>query len=128
MSGLSRLPVQLYRAMVYSPLHKIDMAVFFEAPRSQRMAVLEQLLNLAWKVDPSTDVSIENLISEHELLDSWAMGDISTGDLRLFEIGIGAHGLTYLRPAQVQYFVNPLTLLRLQQALSQLPTPAKVTA
>lgn len=111
----------LYRAVVDSRKHNMEMVVFFEAARERRHEVLNHLLHTAWAVDVEADVQAYNVCSEQELITDHAWGDACTGDLRLFECGTGPAGVCYVQPWRVQFFVNPTTLQRLLLAYWQVP-------
>lgn len=114
------LPLVLYRATVStiedansaSPLS--EYFIFFEAKRSKSTKVLETLLHHAWAVDPST--LIVTACSERELVEDFAMGPASDGDVRLFEDGYDTQHIFYCDPARTQFFLRPQTQARLQPA------------
>lgn len=115
-------PLLLYRATVGTltdmaspaPLGESEYFVFFEAQRSRSSKVLEALLHNAWSVDLATLVI--SVCSERELVEDFAMGPASDGDVRLFEDCYNAHYIYYCDPARTQFFVRPPTQLRLQAA------------
>lgn len=115
-------PLVLYRATVGAltdmaspaPLGESEYFVFFEARRTHSTKVLEALLHNAWAVDLSTLVI--TVCSERELIEDFAMGPASDGDVRLFEDCYNAQFIYYCDPARTQFFVRPPTQLRLQAA------------
>lgn len=115
-------PLVLYRATVgtlanmnsAAPLSDSEYFVFFEAQRSRSTKVLEALLHHAWAVDPST--LLITVCSERELVEDFAMGPASDGDVRLFEDCYDAQYIYYCDPARTQFFLRPQTQLRLQAA------------
>jgi len=121
-----RGPAVLYRACVSSRLHNCELIVFFEAARDDRRKTLDHLLHTAWGVDVEADIEAYNVISEHELLNSWCVGPV--GDARLFETSAGPDGIGYVPPWRVQFLVSPPTLGRLLVAQANLPLPAERSA
>lgn len=114
------MPLVLYRATVFtredashaSPLPEYH--VFYEAQRPRSTQVLDTLLHNAWAVDVST--LLITVCSERELVEDFALGPASDGDVRLFEDGHDAAHIFYCDPACTQFFVRPQTQLRLQLA------------
>ena len=118
--GDAALPLVLYRATVTALAEGTpasvspEFFVFFEAPRMGHTGTLEALLHHAWQVDVSTLVI--SCCSERELLDDYAMGPVSDGDVRLFENGYSTTEVFYLDATATQFFVRPSTQARLQAA------------
>lgn len=117
------VPLVLYRAMVTRWNREPDrqealpdVAVFFETTRAVHTHTLESLLHHAWRVDVATLVI--SSCSERELLEDFAIGPESDGDVRLFEDGYSSTEIFYLDPAHTQFFVRPETQQRLRTAQS----------
>lgn len=116
----TNLPLVLYRATVLtredasqaSPLPEHH--VFYEAQRPRSAQVLDTLLHFAWAVDVSTLLITTS--SERELIEDFALGPASDGDVRLFEDGHDTEHIFYCDPALTQFFVRPDTQVRLQAA------------
>jgi hypothetical protein len=113
----------LHRAIAASRQHNAEVLVFFEVPwerfaHVQATDVLTQHLCLLWGVDES-DLTIYNVVREHEHMRDWALGDVSTGDKRLFESGKCFGSVTYHDTALL--LVCPPTLCRLLEAQRALP-------
>lgn len=114
----------LHRAVVASTRLRAEVTVFFEVPRGVDAAAheaLESLVCLAWHEATPDDLHIYNCFSEAEMLGSWALGDESTGDMRLFEDGFCHGAPTYAEPERTLMLVSPATLKRLVTAQRRLP-------
>ena len=113
----------LYRAIASSQRHRAEMLVFFELPGVAVANVgpaLETVLSALWGYADG-DLEIYNLLSEHEALGDWALGDAATGDMRLFESGCSYGTVLYHEPANTLMLVSPRRLRRLQAAQARLP-------
>lgn len=101
-----------------------EVHVFFEAPPLTHPGnELLHMLTAVWFAPVGT-IHIENIVDEYAHLSRWAVGDKSTGDARLFELGSGDGGrVEYCKPARTLMLVSPPVLQRLvkaQQAAEQL--------
>jgi hypothetical protein len=112
------VPTTLWRAFAYvQGSDWPEVMVFFEAgtTESQARRMLFTLLAVVWAVPPHR-VDAYNLSSEHELLETHALGTPETGDARLFEVGFGPSGAHYADVSRTQLLVGPKLMPRLVSA------------
>lgn len=110
----------LYRATVsIRGTNAPEVHVFFEAPPlTEPGNELLHMLSAVWYAPVGT-LHIENIVDEYHYLSRWAVGDKSTGDARLFEVGVGDGGrIAYCDPARTLLLVSPVTLQRLTLGLA----------
>jgi hypothetical protein len=91
-----------------------EVHVFFEAPPLTHPGnELLHMLTTVWFA-PIDSLHISNPVDEYQHFSRWAVGDKSTGDARLFEVGLGDGGrVEYCKPGRTLMLVSPAVLQRL---------------
>lgn len=110
----------IFRTIAYSTheswfdANAMERVVFVDAQtRNEAKQTLHVLLSQLWRV-PEDSLEFYNLESEFEVL-SRAVGQVSTGDLRLFEIGTEGG-----KPLYIGAKLNDQPLLLLTESLQRL--------
>lgn len=90
-----------------------ELIVFFETDFEDPGYDLTSTLQSLWCADRN-EVDVLLVCTADYVLKHWCIGDESTGDARLFELGFDADGtVRYAQPERTLFLVTPATLQRL---------------
>lgn len=106
--------LKLYRgAAALCDTGQPEVTIFFETNQEDPGYNLRELLAKLWSAD-ERDIDVQLICSADYVLKHWCIGEASTGDARLFELGFDADGtVRYAVPERTLFLVTPATLQRL---------------